>query len=358
MKNKMLGIYLLMSLLLLVLFQSCSDTPVNSPMHENGTGTLKPKELSQTNLVSDISTFNPHIIDPNLVNAWGMSITPNGRFWISSNENSLTVIYNDTGATVLAPVQIPGTSGFNGVPSGQIFNPTTDFKISGTPAKFIFVGEDGIVSAWVSGPSAVIAANRSSENSVYKGITMGVRNGMNCLFLCDFHNSKIDILDAEFHIINQNGFQDPLIPEHWGPFNAANIDGMIYVTYAKQKPPDFHDDLAGPANGFVDVFSPNGAFVKRLAMRGILNSPWGIAVTTPEFDGGGNILIGNFGDGRINVFSHDGIIMGQLRGPDNKLLTIDGLWALGFKSSGAGLDRLYFTAGPNEESHGLFGYLK
>lgn len=335
--------------------QSCKNDDVpTQPGEENSTGNMPPMRFSQVNLVSDVAEYNPVRIDPLLVNAWGIAVTPTGRLWISAAETHVSVIYDTAGNTVIPAVNIPGASG-PGAPTGQIFNTTTSFKIAGVPARFLFASEDGTISGWTTGPSAVVVIDNSDSNSVYKGLAITTANGQNYLAACDFHNAKIDVFDSSFAPVTT--FQiPPMIPHHWAPFNIVNIGGNLFVTFAQQAPPDFVDDDPGPSRGVVLEFAGDGSFIRPFAIRGTLNSPWGVVQTTPQFDGGNSILIGNFGDGRINVFTMDGQYKGQLRDTDNKHISIEGLWGLAFVSIAP--DRLYFAAGPDDEEHGLFGYLK
>jgi uncharacterized protein (TIGR03118 family) len=314
--------------------------------------------VSQVNLVSDTAGYGASIIDTNLANAWGIAAPPNGPIWISANHKGLSTIYDRTGKTLRPPVTIPSaTPGEAGAPTGVIFNSTTDFGGS----KFIFAGEGGTIAAWTSGNSAVTVADRSSSNAVYKGITMANDGTANFLYLTNFKGGKIDVFDKNFNYVTDKPFLDPGIPAGFAPFNIQNIGGKLYVTYAKLKGPDNEDDQSGPGNGYVDIFSPNGTLVKRFASQGMLNSPWGIALAPAGFaDGKQSILIGNFGDGRINVFDMLGNFVGQLQN-QGQTLTIEGLWAIDFLENNTGgnaNDPLFFTAGPAEESHGLFGYLK
>jgi uncharacterized protein (TIGR03118 family) len=320
----------------------------------------------QVNLVADQSSAGAAKTDANLLNAWGIAISPSGVFWISANHSSLSVIYDASGATLRPPVSIPapGNPKGGGAPSGAVFNSTADFTIglTGPVAKFIFATEDGTLAAWAGGSAAVIAVDRSSSSTVYKGLTIANNGGANFIYAADFHNGKIDVFDRTFAYVSGTGFNDPAIPAGFAPFNIRNIDGMLYVLYAKQKAPDAMDDQAGPGNGYVDIFKPDGTMVSRFASQGSLNSPWGIAKAPRGFGlGGDEILIGNFGDGRINVFEHDGTFEGPLLDLHRMPLAIDGLWDLAFPANGAPSgdpDRLFFTAGPVAESHGLFGYLK
>jgi uncharacterized protein (TIGR03118 family) len=315
--------------------------------------------VTQVNLVADTLGLGAATIDNNLSNAWGLSASPTGIIWISANHKGVSTVYDNTGKTIRPPVTIPAAvAGQTGAPSGVIFNSTTDFG----GAKFIFASEDGIVTAWSSGNSAVTVADRSSSNAVYKGLVMATDGGANFLYLTDFKGAKIDVLDKNFTYVSGKAFSDPGIPAGFAPFNIQNIQGMLYVTYAKQQGPDNMDDQKGPGNGFVDIFSPSGTFVKRFASQGALNSPWGITVAPKGFAGEvQTILVGNFGDGRVNVFDMEGNYKGQLQ-TGGQPLTIEGLWAIDFlkgnPSTAISSDPMYFTAGPSDESHGLFGYLK
>ena len=316
-------------------------------------------DVNQVNLVADTAGYGASRIDTNLVNAWGIAISPGGGIWISSNHKGRSTIYDKTGHTLRPPVTIPSLGpGQIGAPTGVVFNNTTDFGGS----KFIFASEDGIILAWSSGNSAVKVADRSSFNAVYKGIAMAKDGSCNFLYLTNFKEGKIDVFDKNFNFVTTKPFLDPGIPADFAPFNIQNIEGKLYVTYAKHKAPDNRDDQKGPGNGYIDIYNPNGTLIKRFASQGALNSPWGMAVA-PEglADDKEVILIGNFGDGRINIFNRQGHFIGPLQ-DHGKAITIDGLWAIDFLKGTEEMkdrnDQLFFTAGPAEEAHGLFGYLQ
>jgi uncharacterized protein (TIGR03118 family) len=257
-----------------------------------------------------------------------------------------------------------------------VWNPTTSgFNVPGTapatPSHFIFDSEDGTISAWASGNTATIAVNNSTipnatNGAVYKGLVTGVNvnnNGTVFLYATNFRAGTIDVFDTNFNQVTpgtagkiDGTFTDPRIPAGFAPFGIQNINGDLFVTYAKQNAQK-HDDVAGAGNGFVDVFDTNGNLLRRFASRGPLNSPWGVARASFAFGKfSGDILIGDFGDGRINVYDSDRNSLGQLRDTNGEPISIDGLWTLtlggGAKSSS---DTLYFTAGPNGETDGLFG---
>jgi uncharacterized protein (TIGR03118 family) len=317
----------------------------------------------KTILVSDTMGFGAEIIDPNLVNAWGLAVAPSGPIWISDNNSGMSTIYTSTGMTVRPAVTIPAPGApMGGTPTGVIFNSTADFMIlSGklmVPSKFIFATEDGTIIAWAGGNEAAIGSDQSLSGAVYKGIAMGQNGGSNFLFATNFHAGRIDVFDKNFMLVPGTTFNDPNIPAGFAPFNIRNMGGWLYVTYAKQKP-DRHDDMAGPGNGFVDIFKTDGSLITRFASQGALNSPWGIVQARSQFfkEMSHVILVGNFGDGRINVFGPLGEVLGPLK-DDGHPITIDGLWSLENEVPGTDSTQLFFTAGPVEETHGVFGFLQ
>ena len=317
----------------------------------------------QTNLVSNVTGLGAGRTDSALVNAWGLAINPKGIIWISANGTGATTVYDTSGNTLLNPVNMPfqGTANAS-APSGIIFNPTTSFVIPSSQKKslFIWATENGALEAWAGGDTATTTVvDNSAQGSVYKGIAMASVNGANYLYATDFHNGKINVFDQGFQPVPAIALNDPGIPANYGPFNIACFGGNLYVTYAFQKV-GLHDDSAGPGHGFVDVYSPAGTLIKRFASQGPLNSPWALAWVPDNGFGipAHSILVGNFGDGRINAFDSVGNLLGPLQS-NGAPLAIEGLWAIGFGNviPGANPDKLYFTAGPTEESQGLFGYL-
>jgi uncharacterized protein (TIGR03118 family) len=343
-------------------------------------------------LVSNLPGKAP-VQDPNLQNAWGVAFTPAASpFWIADNNTGLSTLYDGDGTIVPLVVTIPcpptpgqGSScPASAAPTGMVWNPatstTTGFLVPGTnlAASFIWATEDGTISAWAGGltppDNAVLAVDNSitptASGAVYKGLAVGVNpNGVSVnggtdfvlLFATNFRAGTIDVFAPNGSngfqpATTDGGFQDPNIPPGFAPFGIQNINGNLFVTYALQNASK-HDDKAGPGNGFVDVFDTDGHLLQRFASQGSLNSPWGVARASFAFGVySGQILVGNFGDGRINVFDSDGNFLAQLANPKGEALVIDGLWTLtlggGAKSSP---DTLYFTAGPNKETNGLFG---
>lgn len=308
--------------------------------------------VTQTNLVADATGFGAAKIDPNLLNAWGLAVNPNGIIWVSSNHKGLTTIYDSTGKTLLAPVNIMTTAGNTAAPTGIVFNGTPDFGGS----KFIFCGEDGTITTWSAGANAAVVFARA--DAVYKGLAMGNNDGKNFLYAANFKAGKIEMFDSNFQPVNTAGFTDSTIPAGFAPFNVQNIEGSLYVAYAKQKGPDNMDDDAAPGNGYVNVFKPDGSLVKRFASQGSLNSPWGMTLAPAGFAASTpTMLVGNFGDGKISVFDMDGNFKGSLQ-KGGQPAAISGLWALDFLTANpTAASHLYFTAGPDGEVHGLFGFL-
>lgn len=361
----------------------CRNT-LSGPM-QNQTGTASAlgknslRASQMTSLVANAASYNPVRTDANLTNAWGIAFNPNGIVWISANHSGLSVVYDQAGNQKRPPVSIPthedSTGG--GAPTGIVFNPTTGFMIASTGevSKFIFAQEDGIISAWSSGNQAKIVADRSADDAVYKGLAMAWDGGQPFLYATNFKGGSVDVFDSHFQRVTNKPFMDPDIPAGFSPFGIQTVDGVLFVSYAMLKGPDNEDDQAGPGNGFIDVFSTGGTLLRRFASHGSLNSPWGIAQIPDEGfrNFGRGILVGDFGDGRINVFSRNGKFLGQLTDDSGTPITIPGLWGLSFGVPESGHDegnnendgdrgdqklhRLFFTAGPNDESDGVFGTL-
>jgi uncharacterized protein (TIGR03118 family) len=328
--------------------------------------------FEQVNLVSDIPGKALHT-DPDLVNPWGISHSGGSPFWVSDNGTGVSTLYTGDGTPRPLVVTIPPPAGSppgtTAAPTGQVFNNTMmDFVVtqggrSGSSV-FIFTTEDGTISGWnptVDPMHAILAVDNSASEAIYKGLAIGANASGNFLYAANFHAGTIDVFDKDFHQVQLAGsFTDPDIHRGFAPFNIQNLEGKLYVTYAKQDA-DGEDDVAGPANGYVDAFDTNGNLLQRVATRGRLNSPWGLAIAPASFGAFANdLLVGNFGDGRINVIDPvSGEFLDQLRDANNRAITIDGLWGLIVGNGGFGGDpgKVYFTAGPNDESDGLFGSL-
>jgi uncharacterized protein (TIGR03118 family) len=305
-----------------------------------------------------------NVTDPNLVNSWGLAFSPTGPLWVANNGTGTATVYS--GGVGGAPVSkvnltvtIPG-----GDPTGAAFNDTNGFRIrvngKSAPATFLFVSESGNLTAWsnkVSGTTASLIAH--VDGAVFKGLALLHTKAGPFLLAADFVGGRIIVFDKHFHQVKlpKNVFRDRKLPKGYAPFNVHVVRDDIYVTFALQQAGSI-DEAHGPGLGFVDKFSNFGRKVKRIASRGTLNAPWGLAIAPRGFGKfSGALLVGNFGDGRINVFRGDHFL-GQLRNTNNQTIVIDGLWALlpGTRSTG-GVGTLWFSSGPDEENDGLVGQL-
>jgi uncharacterized protein (TIGR03118 family) len=332
-----------------------------------------------TNLVGSDPSVSAVQTDPNLINPWGLAESPTGPFWISDNGTGLTSIYSvgSSGVTVNAippitiavpPGQMPGTA----TPTGQVFNSFAAagaFTLQdGKPATFLFATEDGTISGWnpQAGKQSIIAVNEAANpadgdeamgvGAVYKGLAIGQGDQGPLLFAANFRHGTVDVYDQGFNLTNS--FTDPNLPAGFAPFNVQVLDGKLFVTFAKQDD-TMHDDVAGIGNGFVDEFNLNGTMVQRVASGGPLDSPWGLAIAPSSFGKlAGDLLVGNFGDGTIDAFNlKTDQFQGTLKGADGKPIVIGDLWAIspGNGGSGGNSGSLYFTAGIQQEAHGVFG---
>jgi uncharacterized protein (TIGR03118 family) len=322
----------------------------------------------QTNLVSDLPGMAA-VTDPNLVNPWGMSYPPTGPTWVSDNGMGLATVYDASGqpfpvsnpivVTIPPPKILPTATA---APTGNVFNQTADFGGD----HFLFATENGTISGWSSGTSAVLRVDNpidptTNTGPVYKGLALASSGGNNFLYAANFRDARIDVFDKNFKNVTASfPFTDPNIPAGFAPFDIRSLNGQLYVTYAKQDDVK-HDDVKGLGNGFVDIFATNGTLVKRLITMGPLNSPWGLAIAPGDFGSLSNdLLVGDFGDGLIHAFDpNTGTLLGSLDDSQGNPIAIDGLWGLNFGNGGiAGpTNTLFFTAGINDEMDGLFGTL-
>jgi uncharacterized protein (TIGR03118 family) len=349
------------------------------------------QELSnfqQVNLVANKAMYDPATVDPTLQNGWGLAWAPSGIAWVNAEADGLSELYMATGAIVRNPVNIPSpTDSVGGAPIGIVFNSTKGFVLPDkATASFIFDGGDGVISAWngAAGNNAFRIADNAAT-SAYTGLTLAASGGANYLYAANFRTGKIDVWDTAWNPVTWMPFHDPAIPSGFAPFNIQSVGAWLAVNYAKVGANG--RQAVGAGLGFTDIFNTNGSFVRRLASRGVLNSPWGVTMAPAAFlqqedmktsgpgeSGSGGesgstsgkmdptqpvILVGNFGDGRINVFTTDGGYLGQLQS-HKQTIVIDGLWALGFAPITAttiSQSWLFFTAGPAKQADGVFGYL-
>jgi uncharacterized protein (TIGR03118 family) len=317
------------------------------------------------NFVSnDTSHVDAVTADPNLVNGWGLSNGPGTEQWVTNNGTGKVTLYDGNGVVDPLVVAVPGAGGAGqSLPTGQVYNGTSAFEVSpGKPAQFIFATEDGTISAWAPNQAdltkAVIKIDNSNNGATYRGLATTTFNGQEFLLATNDGTGKIDVFDKNFQPAHLNGsFKDAKIPANYEPFGIQNVNGLVYVTYALKS---IYEGNTPEGAGYLDVFLPDGSLDHRLVKRGTLNSPWGVA----RIPGGfgkfkRDIAVGNFGDGKIQVFDP---LTGEFRGffkkaKTGKVIKIDGLWGLAFGNDGpaGSIKDLYFTAGPNEETDGLFG---
>jgi uncharacterized protein (TIGR03118 family) len=317
-------------------------------------------EVTRADIVTDAT-------DPTLINAWGLAFNPMGVAWVSANGTGVSEIYDVNGNHLLPPVTIPGpavqTPDPPSTPTGQAFNGNANSFLGDA---FIFVTEDGTISGWQSSDSAdaMMRVDNSAGAAVYKGVAIGsATNGDARLYAANFHNASVDVFDGNYQPVS-GGFVDLQLPAGFAPFNVAVVQGGVLVAYALQDA-DKEDDTAGVGNGFVDMYDGDGNLLGRLLSGGVLNSPWGMTLSPSSFGAAPNaLIIGNFGDGLIHFYNfdsanHQATLDGTINDTSDNAIVIDGLWALQF-GPGTGnfaTDVLYFTAGPDQETHGEFGSL-
>jgi uncharacterized protein (TIGR03118 family) len=357
---------------------SSGSTAANQMAGQTSTG------FADTALVSDklgvVATTTK--IDANLSNPWGVAIAPGLPFWVADNNSNLSTLYSGTGAIETAAitgtnevgVTIPASAaGVPANPTGQVYNGGGGFLIPTSAGQesslFIFDGEGGTIAAWAngSGATAVTAYDdgvaNGANHAVYKGLALGTVNGASFLYATDLHNNKVDVFDTNFTkpAAMQGKFIDPTMPAGFVPFGIVAVNGQLYVSFTKQDAAK-HDETTGAGLGYVDVFDLSGNFVSRFASAGVLNAPWGMAVAPAGFGSlAGDLLIGNFGDGKINVFAPNGTALATSMGPltvtNGGTITIPGLWSLVFGNgdSDKPVTTLFYTAGFADQTDGVFG---
>jgi uncharacterized protein (TIGR03118 family) len=333
-------------------------------------------EFRQTNLISNRTDQGAQVVDPNLKNPWGVAMSPTSPLWVANNNSGTATIYTITPGGKMAAstgnvVTLPGgrpSTGDGPSPTGQVFNPTDDFVVTSKagrgPAMFIFSAEAGQISAW--SPKADPFVNKmataqvefSSPTAVYKGLALARAEGHDYLYATNFHDDTVDVFNSKFRLVHLEGnFRDRHLPPGFAPFGIQEIEGLLYVTFALQNAAK-HDDVAGPGNGFIDIFTNEGFLVKRLVSGGDLNSPWGLTEAPDGFGPfGDKLLVGNFGDGLIHAFGEfSGRPLGALLNEKGRPIQIDDLWSLRFGTKTTGGTRtLLFSAGINDEMDGLVG---
>lgn len=347
--------------------------------HKSNVNEKDLRDFQQVNLVANTTEYNARTVDATLINGFGIAWSPNGVAWVNSVGGHVSELFSAEGDT-LRRVNIPSPNDITGgFPCGIVFSGGKGFNLPNGGSVFLFSGFEGVLSGWNPASGNNAQRIKHPDGASFTGLAIGASGGHNFIYAANFGASKIDVWDTTFAHVAMS-FKDPTLPIGYSPYNIQAVGDWLFVMYAKLGA-DGHG-VAGAGEGFVSVFNTDGSFVKRFASRGTLNIPWGVTMAPGSFledqdmsgakDLGNStdnkrdnqkdpvILVGNFGDGHINVFTEDGKFLGQLQSKSNKHpLVIDGLWALSFPPASAGIDpaRLYFTAGPDHEMDGLFGYL-
>ena len=324
------------------------------------------QHYTQANLVSNQNGQAAHT-DANLVNGWGIARSATSPWWVSDNGTGKATIYNVGTGSVSSTIRVPGA------PTGMVFNGTSAFSILGGPAaRFIFASEDGTISAWNGGTQAQVVV--TTVGAVYKGIAIATVDGNPRLYAADFHGGHIDVFDANFQPVtggkgkgadhgDDNSFFSGK-PRGFSPFNIQNIGDTLYIAFAK-KESGGDDEVQGPGLGLIGAFTPAGKLIQWFQHVNDLNAPWGFAMAPSEFGAfSHHLLVGQFGSGEILAFNTaSGAYAGKLLQPvaaGGGPIKIDGLWGIGFGSgttNSGPLNTLFFAAGPDGESNGLFGSL-
>jgi uncharacterized protein (TIGR03118 family) len=332
---------------------------------------LVAQQYQQNNLVSDTQTEGTNPPDPNLKNPWGISRGTTSPWWISDNVSGVSTLYDGAGTKQALTVTIPHSPQTpKGSPTGTVFNGSNDFDVApGMPAAFIFVSLDGTVSAWNPGVNPVNAIQKvpGSNTSVFTGATIAQIGRNSFLYVADLESGEIKVYNTNFKSVHldDRAFDDDRVPPGFAPFNVQNIGGNLYVAYAKQNKTKTFVDF-GAGLGFVDVFSPEGRLLMRLEHGPWFNAPWGLTLAPSDFGAFSHkVVVGQFGSGEILAFDAiTGRFEGKFNDKDNKVIVINGLWALAFGDGVAASDppnqpdnALFFTAGPNMGQDGLFGTL-
>ena len=328
-----------------------------------------PSAYTLSALVSD-GAVTAVSTDVHLKNPWGLAALPGGPVWVSNNVDHTSTLYDGTGLVQALVVSIPASPNGLGDATGIVANgSTTDFQVTnGTTtasARFLFVTESGSLYGWaptVNANTAIVAYN-AADGADYKGLAIAANGTANFLYAADFRNRKIDVFDRAFaKVTASGGFTDPTLPAGFAPYNiqALSIGGttQLVVTYAKQDGTG-HIEVPGAGEGLVNTFDLNGTLLKHLVARGAqLNAPWGVAVAPASWGTLSNaLLVGNFGDGKINGFdATTGAFIHAIGNAGGTPIANAGLWGLWFGNGGRNqpTNVLYIAAGINGQVNGLY----
>ena len=333
------------------------------------TGSAQARSFKVTNLVSD-GAVPAATIDPNLVNPWGLAYGPTSPFWVNDNGPGVATLYNGAGVKIPLTVNVFPNDG-SAAPTGQVFNSGggSDFVVSNGATKgravFLMDTESGTISGWapsVNLTNTFLGVDNSGggalAHAVYKGLAIANNGGTEMLYAANFRSGQVEMYDGSFGLLGT--FTDPTVAAGYAPFNVQTLGNKLFVTFALQDGAK-HDEVDGAGLGYVDEFNLDGTFDMRIASAGgPTNAPWGLAIAPASFGSkfGGDLLVGNFGDGTISAFNlATNSFVGLLPMAGGGNLAIDGLWGLipGNGAAGGSASTIYFSAGLNGESDGLFG---
>lgn len=345
-------------------FVSCGGGDNNG----SGVGSAPPVVASRyltTSLVTDLDTPGTQT-DELIVNPWGLAFDPTGYGWVANQDTSTVTLYNGNGAVQDLVVEIPAGGAGDANPTGIVHNPTQDFRVTQNGvtgvSQFIIAGEAGTLAGFSQAVNATEAVTvyDIGDGPVYKGLAIGRSTGAHYLYAADFLNNNIDVFDRNFVRVALVGhFRDPGLPAGYAPFSIQTVGDRVYVAYARQSTTSADEAVKGAGLGVVSVFNTNGTFIRQLVNGGALNAPWGMAVAPVNFGSFSNhLLVANFGDGRITAYNtSNGNFAGTLSRSDGTPIVIDGLWGISFGNGSFSqpLNTLFFTAGPVNETHGLYG---
>jgi uncharacterized protein (TIGR03118 family) len=339
-----------------------------------------PSAFSATSLVADTAGIGALSTDANLVNPWGIAFGPATFSWVANNHSETSTLYDGNGRAqpTTGPLVVSFAASGTGTsfdPTGVVYNGSTDFSITSGAAsgaaRFIFVGEGGMIAGWAPGVDATHAITTYTDagGAVYKGLAIANNGSGNFLYATDFHNGRVDVFDATFTRQTPSAtsfaFTDPTLPAGYAPFGiralptGTNGAMQIYVTYAQQNPPG-NDNANGAGLGLVDIYDTNGVFVSHLiAVGDRLNAPWGLALAPADFGTLSNtLLVGNFGDGKINAYNPtNGAYVGTIADAAGNAFAVPGLWGIAFGNDASNQphNTLFYAAGTNDEANGAYG---
>jgi uncharacterized protein (TIGR03118 family) len=309
-------------------------------------------QYSATYLTTNVSGKAP-FTDPLLQNAWGIAYAPGGAFWVSDEADGWSTLYSATGQPQSLQVIVPPASGSGpGMPTGMVYNASSEFAIDSWVSVFLFATLDGTIQGWSSfNPGSTLIGVPASGGASYTGLAITSHTSGNMIYAADFANNKVDVYDGTFKFVKS--FTDSAVPAGFAPFGIQDIDGHVLVAYAAQN---------GGPGGVIDAFSESGTLEEHVVVGKPLNQPWGMALAPKNFGPLSNTLLvtNNVTNGTINGFStKTGALVGTVTSSANKPISINGLWGIVFgggSSANGATNQLFFTGGPND-TFGSFGVI-